>query len=274
MTTLELTAYINKKIRLKSWKGDYLHRPDQQQGVTTWNTGIGNEWTLQAGEDGKFELKSWKGDCLHRPDQDQGVTTWHTGIGNQWTIEVLDGNTVALKSWKGDYLHRPDQAQGVTTWHTGIGNQWTLEAVEPVEAAAEEPANTPETPAIPVEPTIPVEPASANAGVIISQLIYKGEVKQKQSDEYVEITNQGAAATDVSGWKITSAHSKRQVFTFPAGTTLSPGQRVRVYTNEVHPETGGFSFASAQAIWNDHDDVATLFDAADQVVSSLAYNAK
>ena len=34
-------------VRLKSWKGDYLHRPDQPQGVTTWNTGIGNEWTIE-----------------------------------------------------------------------------------------------------------------------------------------------------------------------------------------------------------------------------------
>ncbi|MDB9353098.1 LamG domain-containing protein, partial [Nodularia spumigena CS-588/05] len=34
----------NSKIKLKSWKGDYLHRPDTAQGVTTWNTGIGNEW--------------------------------------------------------------------------------------------------------------------------------------------------------------------------------------------------------------------------------------
>ena len=30
-------------IRLKSWKGDYLHRPDSPQGVTTWDVGVGNE---------------------------------------------------------------------------------------------------------------------------------------------------------------------------------------------------------------------------------------
>ncbi|WP_157373926.1 hypothetical protein [Nostoc sp. PCC 7107] len=29
-------------IKLKSWKGDYLHRPDSEQGVTTWGTGISN----------------------------------------------------------------------------------------------------------------------------------------------------------------------------------------------------------------------------------------
>ncbi|MDB9381753.1 LamG domain-containing protein, partial [Nodularia spumigena CS-584] len=37
----------NSKIKLKSWKGDYLHRPDTAQGVTTWNTGIGNEWIVE-----------------------------------------------------------------------------------------------------------------------------------------------------------------------------------------------------------------------------------
>jgi|GEM_PF-6011253 len=35
------------KIKLKSWKGDYLHRPDSDQGVTTSSTGVGNEWELE-----------------------------------------------------------------------------------------------------------------------------------------------------------------------------------------------------------------------------------
>ena len=34
------------KIMLKSWKGDYLHRPDGPQGVTTFDTGVGNEWII------------------------------------------------------------------------------------------------------------------------------------------------------------------------------------------------------------------------------------
>ena len=37
---------------------------------------------------GKISLRSWKGDYLHRPDTNQGVTTWNTGIGNQWEVEV------------------------------------------------------------------------------------------------------------------------------------------------------------------------------------------
>ena len=114
-------------IRLKSWKGDYLHRPNTAQGVTTWHTGIGNEWTVVT-SGGAIQLKSWKGDFLHRPDTTQGVTTWHTGIGNSWTVTRHEGK-ISLKSWKGDYLHRPNSPQGVTTWHTGIGNLWSVEIV-------------------------------------------------------------------------------------------------------------------------------------------------
>jgi hypothetical protein len=121
--------FKNGKIKLRSWKGDYLHRPDSVQGVTTWHTGIGNEWTLVPLNNGKVALRSWKGDYLHRPDSVQGVTTWNTGIGNEWTLVQLNNGKVALRSWKGDYLHRPDSVQGVTTWNTGIGNEWTIEPV-------------------------------------------------------------------------------------------------------------------------------------------------
>ncbi|WP_231859474.1 tectonin domain-containing protein [Nodularia spumigena] len=123
----------NSKIKLKSWKGDYLHRPDTAQGVTTWNTGIGNEWIVESIGDNKIKLKSWKGDYLHRPDTAQGVTTWNTGIGNEWIVESIGDNKIKLKSWKGDYLHRPDTAQGVTTWNTGIGNEWIVELISTVE---------------------------------------------------------------------------------------------------------------------------------------------
>jgi len=42
-----MVLLTNSKIKLKSWKGDYLHRPDSAQGVTSWNTGVGNEWIVE-----------------------------------------------------------------------------------------------------------------------------------------------------------------------------------------------------------------------------------
>jgi Lamin Tail Domain len=112
---------------------------------------------------------------------------------------------------------------------------------------------------------------TATGTVAIADISYKGKVKRVQSDEYVEIVNKGTTAVDLSGWKVSSGSSKKQSFTFPAKTTLEAGKSFRVYTNEVNPETGGFSFGSSTAIWNDQGDEAKLFDAAGNLVSTLAY---
>ena len=53
---------------------------------------------------------------------------------------------------------------------------------------------------------------------------------------------------------------------------LEPGGVARVYTNEVHPEWGGFSFQSGNAVWNNSaPDTAGLFDAAGALVSTRSY---
>jgi hypothetical protein len=144
-----------------------------------------------------------------------------------------------------------------------------IPAPEPTPEATPEatPEPTPETPVSESEEfTI-----TATQDVTISHLTHKGQVKRTQSDEYIEISNSGNSPADISGWKITSAGSPKQVFSFPAGTILEGGKSFRVYTNEVHPETGGFSFGSGSAIWNDAGDEAKLFDAAGNNVSTLAY---
>ena len=128
-------ARCNDQVRLKSWKGDYLHRPDSPQGVTTGTSGIGNVWTVECRSDGGIQLQSWKGDYLHRPDSPQGVTTGTGGIGNAWTAIPTPDGRVELRLWKGDYLHRPDSPQGVATWNQG---EWTAEVVVLGSAACNE----------------------------------------------------------------------------------------------------------------------------------------
>ncbi|MDB9333095.1 lamin tail domain-containing protein [Nodularia spumigena CS-591/04] len=527
----------NSKIKLKSWKGDYLHRPDTAQGVTTWNTGIGNEWIVESIGDNKIKLKSWKGDYLHRPDTAQGVTTWNTGIGNEWIVELIstveqtvvntknilvgigmnnqlftrktltsnweyipnsgavlgitvmaDGTIVGIgmnnqlftrktltsnweyipnsgavlgvasaqesstvtnppapKSLNGQIVINADEwtlsDQGIKaapdgatfalnvakyflgdnkgkfhvlsnnfgltgaslantmanaghTWTKGINitvnlttlqqydgifiggnpvdNQVLIEYVKnggkvylcagtgqggaQVEAnnwntflaafglqyqgiyngiSANVPVNNPNHPLFTgvktlyqnngnsitdLQPNSPLnhiilahssgqgliataefikpspesvaevtpEPSPESVAetlvsdaeeftitvtkdVTISRLVYKGEVKRTQADEYIEISNLGNSTADISGWKITSAGSAKQVFTFPQGTILEGGKNFRVYTNQEHSETGGFSFGSKTAIWNDAGDEAKLFDAEGSNVSTLAY---
>jgi hypothetical protein len=68
---------------------DGLHRPDSAPAVTTWGTGIGNEWTLECAADGKYLFKSWKGDYLNRTDAAQGVNAAATGTGTVWSLEML-----------------------------------------------------------------------------------------------------------------------------------------------------------------------------------------
>lgn len=115
--------------------------------------------------------------------------------------------------------------------------------------------------------------ALAQSRVVISGINYDGAVKRTESDEYIEITNDGSAHTDISGWQI-YADDKGQDFTFPEGTVIQSGQSYRVYTNEVHPEFGGFSFGIGRAIWNNQGDMAVLRDAAGEQVSQLGYGEK
>ncbi|MDO8637314.1 MAG: lamin tail domain-containing protein, partial [Dehalococcoidia bacterium] len=58
-------------------------------------------------------------------------------------------------------------------------------------------------------------------------------------------------------------------FTFP-NSVLEAGKTIRVYTNENHPEWGGFSFKSS-AIWNNDEDEAMLYNSQGILVSRMSY---
>lgn len=108
--------------------------------------------------------------------------------------------------------------------------------------------------------------------IAITTVRYKGDVKYTQADEYVEIINRGTAPGDISGF-VLGADDRGQDFTFPPGTVLQPGQRIRVYTNQVHPEWGGFSYGSGKPIWNDKGDNAALRDTSGNLISGYGYGA-
>ncbi len=106
--------------------------------------------------------------------------------------------------------------------------------------------------------------------IAITTVRYKGDVKYTQADEFIEIINRGTAPGDISGF-VLGADDRGQNFTFPPGTVLQPGQRIRVYTNEIHPEWGGFSYGSGKPIWNDKGDRAVLKDTGGDTVSTYGY---
>ena len=153
---------------------------------------------------------------------------------------------------------------------TAPARPFVIVAAAPEIPAAPEPLASP---AATIAAALTSNLQAAPAGVTIVRVHHKGAVKRTRADEYAEIVNHGDAAIDVSGW-ILDAGDTGQVFTFPSGTTLAPGQVVRVYTDEVHPDTGGFKFGIHRAIWSDHGDRARLRDASGAVVSVFAYGNK
>mmetsp|Transcript_11156 Transcript_11156/g.22188 ORF Transcript_11156/g.22188 Transcript_11156/m.22188 type:complete len:470 (+) Transcript_11156:36-1445(+) len=115
-------------------------------------------------------------------------------------------------------------------------------------------------------------------GVFISDINYDGEVFIVESDEYVEITNDSKSPTDISGYSVVSLNhhgtpdeTEMAKFTFPTPTELKPRQIVRVYTNEDHPESGGYSFDRGIQIWNNKGGKGVLKDRDDNEISQFVY---
>ncbi len=107
--------------------------------------------------------------------------------------------------------------------------------------------------------------------VQITYIFYDGLVPQAESDEYVEITNLGDQAQDLAGWELKDISEGYPLFTFTS-YILAPGKSIRVYTNEYHPEWGGFSFEYGRAIWNNSKpDVAVLYNRQGKEVSQKSY---
>ena len=107
--------------------------------------------------------------------------------------------------------------------------------------------------------------------VEITYIFYDGLVPRVESDEYVEITNVGDQPQELTGCMLTDISEGYPSFIFPS-YILAPGKSIRVYTNEYHPEWGGFSFEYSQAIWNNTEpDVAVLYDNQGREISRKSY---
>jgi hypothetical protein len=132
----------------------------------------------------------------------------------------------------------------------------------------------------------PAAPAAAAAtspspGVMgtfaITGVNYDGKIPTTEADEYVVITNGSKSPVDASGYYVYVATTGTQgpTYTFPKGAASSsiikPGASVRIYTNEIHKETGGYSFGSGKAIWNNRGGVAVLKDSNGKKLGVFSY---
>jgi hypothetical protein len=111
-------------------------------------------------------------------------------------------------------------------------------------------------------------PIPQNTGnIMISSIFYDG-AGQTEPDEYVEIKNVDGHTIQLFNW--TLRDNQNHVYTFP-GFEIQPNQVCRVYTNESHPESCGFSYHNSAAIWNNSGDCAFLKNAQGQLVSQKCY---
>jgi endonuclease YncB( thermonuclease family) len=118
-----------------------------------------------------------------------------------------------------------------------------------------------------VQPSVPISVQN----VQITYIFYDGIVPRVESDEYVEITNLGDKPQDLTGCLLMDISEGYPSFIFPS-YILAPGESIRVYTNEIHPEWGGFSFGYSKAIWNNTEpDVAVLYDNQGNLISQKSY---
>jgi hypothetical protein len=99
---------------------------------------------------------------------------------------------------------------------------------------------------------------------VISYVFYNGEVYQVESDEYVEITNEGQGSLDLEGYYINGSKGDEQ-YDFPA-LTLEPGESVKIYTNQ-----GDYSFEDEDAIWSNSGETVYLYTSDDELADSYSY---
>ncbi len=215
-------------------------------------------WTLRRVQDiarnkDRVRISGWLMLDPEHPDQ-VGKTR-----GTIWEIHpIMQIETLVAGRW----VPLDDGSTGV---QAGPAAYQTLPPVTPVSTATSPPGAGVE------EDEESAEGVQDNTKVQITNIAYDGK-KANEPDEYVEITNTGPMPVDITDWELQDT-TGRSEFKWEQ-YVLQPGQKIRVYTNEVHPESGGFSFGSSRPIWNNGGDIAELYDADGQLVSRYAYGSK
>jgi hypothetical protein len=101
-------------------------------------------------------------------------------------------------------------------------------------------------------------------------------IRDFKDDEFIELVNTGAGATDISGWSIADKVGIR--FTFPEGTVIPPGKALVVFGGgepKTFADMGGSQVlvASAGLKFNDDGDSLTLARADGQREDGMEYGA-
>ena len=94
-----------------------------------------------------------------------------------------------------------------------------------------------------------------------------------QADEYIEVTNLGGGAQDMTGWTVRSP-GRGVLARFPEAYVMNPAQSCRIYTGIVTADSCGTARFGGDDIWPDQGGVAVLYyDALDLLGAERRYSA-
>ncbi len=210
--------------------------------------------------------------------QDSGIE-WFPLIPEHWQVIKLGrigGFSASGIDKKSDISELPVRMANYTDVYGNIiiitdGDKYELQLEKPVPSVTTAPTPTPIPTPTPTPTPTPSPTPSPTINVKITKIFYDGLVPRVESDEYVEIANLASEPVDLKGWVLKDISEGYPSFTFPS-FVLQPGKSIRVYTNEIHPEYGGFSFGSGKSVWNNSEpDTAALYNAQGQEVSRRSY---
>lgn len=97
-----------------------------------------------------------------------------------------------------------------------------------------------------------------------------GPDDENLNGEWVEITNGGLQTQSLTGWGLRDAESINR-FTFPAGTSLEPGNSLRISTGCGTDESLLLHWCSGGPVWNNGGDVAFLLDPDGRIADRYEY---
>jgi hypothetical protein len=127
------------------------------------------------------------------------------------------------------------------------------------------PTATPTSTATPTATTLP-----AGSDIQIYRIDYF-DITFGEPGEFVAIRNYGDDDLCIEGWVLRDITDGEPSFRFPFHV-MGRGDIIRVYTNEVWLNYGGFSFYSSEPIWNNTvPDTAALYNAKGELVSTKSY---
>lgn len=97
-----------------------------------------------------------------------------------------------------------------------------------------------------------------------------GNDHENLNDEYVEFTNEGGSAIDLTGW--TLSDEADHTYQFPSGFTLEAGDSVTVYTGSGDDTEDELYWGSGRAVWNNGGDTIYVTDDAGETVIEHEYS--